>query len=86
MTFKCDEVDDFYDEGEGCMCPRCMGQGSLNCYCGGDQCYCENQGDVDCSLCLGDGEVSQERYDAYCKRENEMHAAFHGFKYWSDEG
>lgn len=78
MPFTCDDIDD-YDESEACACPRCMGMCSINCYCGGDQCYCDNQGDMDCPTCEARGEVSEKVYEAYLKREREMMAAFHGW-------
>ena len=36
-------------------CDRCQGMGIANCYCGGDQCYCENYGEMECPRCHGEG-------------------------------
>lgn len=66
-------VDDWFDDGEWCQCPRCMGSGSVDCHCGGDQCYCENHGDAPCPVCGGDGEVTVEREQRYLKAEAKAH-------------
>ncbi len=29
----------------------CGGTGSVNCYCGGDQCVCHNHGEIECPGC-----------------------------------
>lgn len=34
---------------------RCQGLGTAECHCGGDQCYCENYGEMECPLCHGEG-------------------------------
>lgn len=53
--------DGFYDEDgrwgpEGAeYCDRCCGMGIANCYCGGDQCYCDNNGEMECPQCDGEG-------------------------------
>lgn len=31
---------------------RCGGHGYMTCYCGGDQCYCGNQGEIECFGCV----------------------------------
>ncbi len=52
------EYDDDRDEPlpEGSeWCDRCQGGGIANCYCGGDQCYCENYGEMECPTCHGAG-------------------------------
>ena len=41
--------------GEAVWCERCQGMGSVNCYCGGDLCVCENYGEADCPRCHGEG-------------------------------
>jgi hypothetical protein len=47
----------------------CGGTGSLNCYCGGDFCACENQGEVPCPGCE-DCEGQDELYgDDYAEDE-----------------
>jgi len=53
-------IDDYYDDGdempEGAIwCDRCQGSGIANCYCGGDQCYCLNNGEMECTRCDGQG-------------------------------
>lgn len=63
------------DERDGVVCPRCMGDGSVECYCGGDLCACLNYGERDCPTCYGEGEVSPERETTYFERQRQMHAA-----------
>ena len=46
---------DFYDDREAIWCDRCQGSGVAECYCGGDQCYCENNGEMECRRCGGQG-------------------------------
>jgi hypothetical protein len=62
-------MEDF-DE-DFCQCPCCSGFGFIDCHCGGDLCVCENNGERDCPLCYGDGEVSEEIYRAYEERQRE---------------
>lgn len=54
-----DDYGDFYDYEElpegAEWCDRCQGLGTAECYCGGDQCYCENYGEMDCPRCHGEG-------------------------------
>lgn len=70
------EAHDYEDFG-GCEpCPKCNGDGTVDCYCCGDLCCCENYGEKTCGLCNGEGEVSQERAEKYLKRQREVHAAF----------
>lgn len=45
-----------YDDRDAIWCDRCQGTGSVDCHCGGDQCYCDNQGEKDCPRCSGEGE------------------------------
>lgn len=59
------------DDPERVSCPRCMGDGSVNCYCGGDLCVCENYGEKACPVCGGEGDVTYERSDQYLKAEAE---------------
>lgn len=55
MSEHDDEID-FYDEQEGAeWCDRCQGLGTADCHCGGDQCYCENAGEMECPQCDGEG-------------------------------
>lgn len=49
----CDDYEDWPDDAE--WCDRCQGMGIANCYCGGDQCYCENCGEMECPQCGGEG-------------------------------
>jgi hypothetical protein len=42
--------DDFYGERHE-YCHRCNNTGYVNCYCGGDLCFCENQGETECPKC-----------------------------------
>jgi hypothetical protein len=75
-----EHFDDFDDEADGVLCPRCDGLQTVSCHCGGDLCFCENNGEKDCPFCGGEfggrGYVSEERADAYLKREREMMQAF----------
>ena len=41
-----EELFSTVDVGEGCG-----GTGTINCYCGGDQCVCHNHGSTDCPGC-----------------------------------
>ena len=51
----------FYDESgnwwpaDAEWCDRCQGLGIADCHCGGDQCYCENYGEMECPQCHGEG-------------------------------
>jgi hypothetical protein len=36
-------------------CDHCNNTGWLNCYCGGDLCICDNQGETPCFHCEGVG-------------------------------
>jgi hypothetical protein len=38
------------DAGDA-WCDVCHNTGSVECYCGGDLCVCENQGEIDCPEC-----------------------------------
>ena len=44
------EDQGFYED-EGITCPRCMGNRTVDCHCGGDLCVCENYGERDCPTC-----------------------------------
>ena len=33
------------------FCTKCQNTGAARCRCGGDQCYCENQGETFCPDC-----------------------------------
>ncbi|MGV3580030.1 hypothetical protein [Brevundimonas sp.] len=76
--------EDFYDEG-GVVCPKCMGDRTVDCYCGGDLCFCENYGERDCPVCHGEGEVSEAREETYFESQRRMHAAFQSAMRQSDE-
>lgn len=41
--------DELYDESG--IDHRCGGGGTINCYCGGDQCVCHHHGSIDCDGC-----------------------------------
>ena len=62
------------------LCPRCDGQQTVSCHCGGDLCVCDNYGEKPCPLCGGeyDGEgyVAKDKADAYIARQAEYAAAF----------
>lgn len=44
-------------------CEHCQNTGSLDCYCGGDLCVCENNGEYECPYCHGDVD---DEYDDAC--------------------
>lgn len=80
-------ADDYYefepDIHDGyVICPRCNGDQVVNCHCGGDLCVCDNEGEMPCPFCGGEyggeGYVSQEKCDAYLKRQAEFRAAVFG--------
>lgn len=72
------DPDDFYDyEPDGIPCPRCQGDGTVDCHCGGDLCVCENYGERDCPICHGEGEVSEEREATYFENQR---AAFEAMR------
>ena len=74
--------DDPYDyeyQSDLVICPRCNGDGEVNCYCAGDLCLCENHGDAPCPVCHGEGEVTEERNERYLANEREMMEAFRQF-------
>jgi len=64
------------DDPELASCPRCMGDGSVTCRCGGDLCFCDNQGEAPCPVCHGEGEVTHERYDRYMRAQAEAARAW----------
>lgn len=77
------DYDDPYDDyDEGPPCPRCDGHRTVNCYCGGDQCYCENYGEKDCPLCYGEGVADPKRAEKYLETEREMMAVMR--KAWKE--
>jgi hypothetical protein len=65
-----------YDDDQSAVCPRCMGDGSVDCNCGGDLCVCENYGYMDCPLCHGEGAISTSLYDRYLEQRRKAHEAF----------
>lgn len=40
-----------YEDEQLQFCTSCQNTGSTACHCGGDQCYCENQGETFCPHC-----------------------------------
>lgn len=44
-------------------CTHCQNTGWLDCFCGGDLCVCENNGEYPCHYCEGDGGED----DFYCE-------------------
>lgn len=48
-------------------CSTCHNTGSVNCYCGGDLCICENNGEELCPMCGGEGffcdEIGDDAHD-----------------------
>jgi len=80
-----DDDYDHWDDEDRCpaghtLCPRCDGQQTVSCHCGGDLCVCDNYGERECPLCGGEyggeGYVTKETSERYLKRQAEMHAAF----------
>ena len=66
--------DEYDDERDGVTCPKCQGDGTVDCHCGGDLCVCENYGERDCPTCYGEGAVSEERYARYEESRREAYA------------
>lgn len=60
---------------DSATCPRCTGSGWTACHCGGDQCYCDNHGTMDCPYCLGEGLVSNAQFDRYFAAQSKFHDA-----------
>lgn len=58
-------------DDEFAVCPNCMGDGSVPCYCAGDFCLCDNAGDAECPTCGGDRYVTHERFDKYLQNRRE---------------
>lgn len=52
-------------------CDRYQGAGSVDCHCGGDLCFCENGGEMDCPRCHGEGEFVPK--PGQLEREAEQH-------------
>lgn len=46
-----EEEDDDTDTEDEPYCHTCGNIGIINCYCGGDLCVCENNGEIDCPHC-----------------------------------
>lgn len=67
--------DDWDDEDQSALCPRCYGDRVVDCYCGGDLCVCDNYGERDCPTCHGEGSVSAEREATYLENQRLAHAA-----------
>jgi hypothetical protein len=42
--------DELYDRS-GILPGGCGGTGTLQCYCGGDQCVCHHHGEIECDGC-----------------------------------
>ena len=63
---------DYYEDDDYQICPRCNGDGEINCYCAGDFCICDNHGEAPCPLCHGEREVTDKIADKYLKREAEF--------------
>lgn len=47
-----DDHDDYFDDGEEEPCANCDGWGYTNCYCGGDFCICDYNGEKPCWTCV----------------------------------
>jgi hypothetical protein len=48
------EIDDnYFDDYADDYCYDCQNMGTVNCYCGGDLCICENYGEIPCPACWG---------------------------------
>lgn len=66
------------DDDDRPICFRCDGHGEVPCHCGGDLCFCENQGEKECPACHGEGVVSQEKYDKQIAAHREIMTAMWG--------
>lgn len=63
--------DDLFDDA--CLDGGCAGTGTLNCYCGGDQCVCHHHGEAECPGCenCDHGEDGfDDGMDDYCDDED----------------
>lgn len=49
-------------------CEHCHNTGSLDCYCGGDLCVCENYGEYPCPYCEGNDFACEEIDGQECPR------------------
>lgn len=56
----------------GKYCNYCCNTGWMNCYCGGDQCYCENQGEMECPHC-DDWNGADDEDDEYWDDDKRNH-------------
>jgi hypothetical protein len=43
--------DDEYQDDDIGYCDQCQNTGWVDCYCGGDMCVCENNGEEPCPAC-----------------------------------
>lgn len=46
----------------------CGGTGSINCFCGGDQCVCHHHGDLECFGCE---DCQEDEEDGWLEEEDE---------------
>ena len=68
-----DDDNEYDDRGE--CCPRCSGDGTIDCHCGGDLCVCDNYGEMDCPLCHGEGVISVELAEWSREKQRELAGA-----------
>lgn len=62
----------------GKYCNYCCNTGWMNCYCGGDQCYCDNQGEMECPHCDNwNGADDEDEYWDDDKRNREIEQPAH---------
>lgn len=56
---KTADMDREYEEPEDALpfCNLCQGSGMMNCYCGGDQCYCDWHGEKPCTCPRGEDAI-----------------------------
>lgn len=54
-------------------CHHCNNTGWVNCYCGGDLCVCENQGEEPCFACEGaEDDEFEDEYEESAKNPDQQ--------------
>lgn len=75
-------LSDDWNVEPGVICPRCMGDRTVDCNCGGDLCVCENYGERDRPVCHGEGDVTEEREEQYLEIRRQQAEAMK--RVWGD--
>lgn len=76
--------DDRYDDDNWVVCDECNGDGTVNCYCGGDFCLCGMHDEKPCPVCGGEygtgGFITKELWENRAKAHRELMEAIWGTK------